>query len=303
MSGLKVIRRRISSVKSTKQITRAMKLVSAAKLRKAHDVAVLSRNYLTELERVLGKTSLFLPANFSHPLLATKREATIKRVYVIAGERGLCGAYNANLLKTVQRLDIDRTENIDTEEVPEFITMGRRATMHAKRVGWNLVATYEGLPEDASLWPIDELYNDLQEQFYSGRLSQVIIYYTEFVSAMTQRVKREVILPFKRPESPVIDTHEHSPDAHSLHSPYCRFSPDAGHIFSEAIDLYLRAKFYQAALESKASEHAARMTAMDAATNNADDLIEKLRLHYNRARQSAITRELIDIVGGAEAIK
>lgn len=294
MSGLKIIRRRIASVKSTKQITRAMKLVSAAKLRKAHDLAVESRFYLQELENVLHKTTRFISPSFQHPLLRKNTECNLRRVIVISGERGLCGAYNANILKLVQRREVEGNPSNC-----EFVAIGRRAANHARRYKWNLVSTLEGLPEDASSWPLEDILIQSLNDFSAGKIAELAIYYTHFVTALTQRVERQVILPF----TPNSDLENQSGSTETPEEPYCRFSPNAESIFAETITLVLRAKLQQAALESKASEHAARMTAMDAATNNADDLIEKLRLRYNRARQAAITRELIDIVGGAEAIK
>lgn len=296
-----------------------MKLVSAAKLRKAHEIAWGSRAFLREIEGILAISLPFLPASYSNPLIAQttplpQEQPTSdlpgKKVIVIAGERGLCGAYNTNILKFANR---EHTHAAGPK--PTFVTIGRRASAFARRANWEVSASFESLAEDASLWPIDEILAPILAEFIEGKLSEVVIYYTEFVSALTQQVKCEPLLPLSLAslEAGILDvgsterdeqTSSYSADLELKDRvPYCRFYPSAEKVFTMAVPLYLRSKLLQAALESKASEHASRMTAMDSATNNADDLIEKLRLFYNRARQATITRELIDIVGGAEAIK
>ncbi len=307
MSGLKVIRRRISSVNNTRQITRAMKLVSAAKLRRAHDAAVFGRQYLTGLESVLQITARLLPESFSHPLLQSHEEAQVRKVVVIAGERGLCGAYNTNLLKTV-----DRQERLFLQqagrggETIDFLPIGRRAVAYARRMGWSFTESFEGLSENVKQWPIEEIISIVRKDFEAGKIREAVIYYTSFAGTLSQEVKCETLFPFNA--SAYKSAYDEADKADSYHGSVgaegdYKFSPDAVTIFSSLISLVVQTKLLQAILEAKASEHASRMTAMDAATNNANELIEKLRLHYNRARQSTITRELIDIVGGAEATK
>jgi F-type H+-transporting ATPase subunit gamma len=157
-----------------------------------------------------------------------------------------------------------------------------------------VVDSHEGLPEDASTWPIEEIANPFIQDFQNGLCDEVVIYYTKFFSAVTQRVVRQPLLPFLPAEI--------SPATGALASRQGRkYSPQPEEIFASLIPQLIRTSICQAGFESKASEHAARMTAMDSATRNADDLIERLRLTYNRARQSAITKELLDILGGAEA--
>ena len=155
--------------------------------------------------------------------------------------------------------------------------------------------SYEGLAEDANLWPISEIVNSAIEDFEAGLCDEVVVYYTTFVSALTQEVTKEVLLPLAGSEEGKTEN-KNFPG-------HVKYDPSAEEIAANVLPLLARTKLLQAGLESKASEHAARMTAMDSATNNADDLIQSLRLYYNRARQGAITKELLDIVGGAEALQ
>jgi F-type H+-transporting ATPase subunit gamma len=287
MAGLKEIRRRIGSVKNTKQITRAMKLVSAAKLRRAQEEAVSGQRFCDELERALDSLLLILPENLDHPFLRKVDDEKPRREIIIAGDRGLCGAYNTNVIKSIA---------LHHRPANEYVALGRRAISAGKRNGWNVVEAHDELPEDAAQWPLDELAEELMEEFLTGRCSEVVVVYTKFLSAMSQEVTREVLLPLD-PQA----LREHAKAAGIRTEQETDPTPEE--IFKEILPLYVKARLREAGLHAKASEHASRMTAMDSASRNADDLIEKLRLYYNRARQSAITRELIDIVGGAEAIK
>lgn len=290
MAGLKEIRRRITSVKNTKQITRAMKLVSAAKLKRAQDAAVGGRDFSRRLGDVISTLQSELPSDFSHPLLKVADEVKTRRIVVVSGERGLCGAYNANIIKSVVLQESQPGLKV------EVVGVGRRSAAALRRLKFNILDSVEGLPEDSSQWPIDAIAEGLIRDFSAGKVDEVVLYYTTFVSALTQRVTREVLLPLSNL------TAEGSSEPISADS-RTKLRPSAEEILAKVIPMILKMRVRQAILESKASEHAARMTAMDSATNNANDLIERLRLFYNRARQSTITRELIDIVGGAEAIK
>ncbi len=293
MASLKEIRRRIGSVSNTKQITRAMKLVSAAKLRRAQDGAINGRSYSNRLRGIISTLLGELPGDFHHPLLDVREEVKSRRVIVISGERGLCGAYNANVLKA-----IDATEAKEADVNLSFVAIGGRTVSAGKRAGWNMIESHERLSENATEWPVADIANEAIEAFSSGKCDEVVIYYTKFVTAMTQVVTREVLLPvskesLKSEDSDVeIDENVKAP----------KTDPSPNILLSNLIPLIVTATIRQAGLESKASEHAARMTAMDSATKNADELTDKLTLYYNRARQSAITTELIDIVGGAEAV-
>jgi F-type H+-transporting ATPase subunit gamma len=260
-----------------------MKLVSAAKLRRAQDAAQGGRSFSSRLGSVMSQVAAALPADFSHPLFEERDEIRTRGVVLIAGERGLCGAYNSNVFKSYSAKD-------GVSDVPNRVmAIGKRSAEFSRRMKMDELGSYESLPENAGEWPIAEMVGQLIESFVSGECDEVVVYYTEFVSAMTQEVRREVLLPFSNDQES--GDEEVSP----------KFDPRPEDILEKLVPLLVQTKLTQAALESKASEHAARMTAMDSATRNADELIDKLRLFYNRARQTAITTELIDIVGGAEA--
>lgn len=298
MSGLKAIRRRITSVKNTKQITRAMKLVSAAKLRRAQDAALSGRRYRDELNDILRRIIAELPQDFSHPLLERRTEIKKRRAIVIGGSRGLCGAYNANVAKAVQLNEESALASDSVSVTP----IGKQAGIAGKRFGWPLSTFAEELDDDAALWPVTILAEKLVAEYIAGEFDELVVYYTKFVSAMTQEVTRTVILPFTPDQAAtLVPEQDAALKAAEVHA--TRFDPEPLVMLTKLLPVLIGSHIRQAGLEAKASEHAARMTAMDSATRNADDLIGQLKLFYNRARQTAITRELIDIVGGAEAIK
>jgi F-type H+-transporting ATPase subunit gamma len=283
MSGLKAIRRRLSSVKNTKQITRAMKLVSAAKLKRAQDAALGGRKFSERLGEVLKTSIKALPQSFTHPLIEV-REVKKTAYVVFSGERGLCGAYNSNIFKAISAEVKSRT----SEAV--CFAVGKRSESSIKRLGLNLSQSFVGLPEDAGLWPMDDLGAKLVAMYSAKEVDEVILIYTKFLSAMNQEIVSAQLLPF------ALDS-----DSETVSD--AKIEPSAEEVFAEILPLTLKTKLFQAGYESKACEHASRMTAMDSATRNADELMDKLRLFYNRARQRVITAELLDILGGAEAQK
>jgi len=296
VGGLKEIRRRITSVSNTKQITRAMKLVSAAKLRRAQDAALNGRAYSDKLIAVVQNLLAELSEDFSHPLLEERKEVKRRLSVVISGERGLCGAYNTNVLKAIEK-DV-RAAKCETT----FIVIGARTVSSAKRFGWDTLGAYEKLPENAAMWPIEEINQQMISGFLDEKYDEVNLFYTKFNSAISQVVTKETVLPLSRESLQTLAAAVEKDTSESKNAGM-KVSPSAEQLIANLIPLVIAARLRQAGLESKASEHASRMTAMDSATKNADDLTAKLKLFYNRARQSAITTELIDIVGGAEAVK
>lgn len=287
MSGLKTIRRRLVSVKNTKQITRAMKLVSAAKLKKAQEAALGGRKFSEKLSRALSSAISRLPENLNHPL--TEVRVVNKRAYVVfSGERGLCGGYNTNLAKFAQNLVATSGSN------NQCFVVGRRAESAAKRYSWSVSSALVGLAEDPASWPLNELGSELVHLYESKQVDEVVLVYTKFISTMNLEVTAEKLIPFAL-EDAGLNTESVQQNI--------KVEPSPIEVFSQLLPLVIKTKLFQAAFESKACEHAARMTAMDSATRNANDLIEKLLLYYNRARQRAITAELLDILGGAEAQK
>lgn len=295
--SLKEIRRRITSVNNTKQITRAMKLVSAAKLRRAQEAAEGGRSFGGRLAELLETVSADLPVGATHPLLE-KRPSVAKRcLIVIAGERGLCGAFNTNVIKKVT------AELLSSSSPVDVVVVGKRAVGAAKRFGWNIVREYEALPDSVAQWPTSEMAEFVMNGFCAGDYDEVSIVFTEFVSAMTQKVKTQALLPFTATSAAKgnIAESDVSLDSQEVTSGRTKYDPAPLAILHGLLPLLVKTQVCQAAFESKASEHGARMSAMDSATRNADELSDKLRLYYNRARQSAITTELIDVIGGAEA--
>jgi F-type H+-transporting ATPase subunit gamma len=288
VSNLKIIRRRISSVSNTKQITRAMKLVSAAKLRRAQEGALGGRSYAERLGGVLANVLVDLSPGFRHPLLEFHPQAKKKLIVYVAGERGLCGSFNSSVFKEIAARESAAERDLD------FIPVGKKAVAEARKWGWTVVASFEGLAEDAALWPLDELRQKIIEGFVAGEYTEVVLYYTKFISVVRQEVTKSLLLPL---DLKTIETGGAKVEEPGV----VGYDPRPEELLGKLLPLLLSTKLRQAGLESKASEHAARMRAMDSATRNADELIEKLRLYYNRARQRAITTELIDIVGGAEA--
>jgi F-type H+-transporting ATPase subunit gamma len=268
-----------------------MKLVSAAKLRRAQEAAVNGRGFSVKLKGVLDVVCSNLSEDFKNPLLEKRSNISKRRIIVIAGERGLCGAYNTSVFNAVEAQDL---ANPDAEL--DFVPIGRRSVAYAKQNSWKISSQYEGLGEDAGSWPIAEIVENQIRDFRKGECDEVVLYYTEFISVMTQQVKREVLLPFS-----VDAVGSDSQEDEEVVKTEAKFDPRPEELVAKMIPLLINTQLTQAGLDSKASEHASRMTAMDSATRNADELTDTLKLFYNRARQSAITTELIDIVGGAEA--
>lgn len=295
MAGLKEIRRRIGSVQNTRQITRAMKLVSAAKLKRAQDAALNGRHFTNELRDSLDTVIGDLPSTFNSPVLQAHEDIKRRRIILVGGERGLCGPYNTNIIREIHN---DLT---GSDVKNEFIPIGKRMVLAAKRFEWDVVESFEDLSEDATVWEMDEVVQKCVDDFVAGEYDELRIYYTEFVSAVTQNVKKYTLLPMSATGEKVDDALPTKGAA--CMNPKLKYDPLPETMFEKLYPLTLLAYIKLAGLEAKASEHASRMTAMDSASNNANELLEKLKLYYNRARQSAITTELMDVIGGAGALE
>src|SRR5271156_1866276 len=285
MATLKAIRRRIASVQSTQQVTRAMKLVSAAKLRRAQDALVKDRPYAEGLSRLAGSLlagqQMAPPPDAKHAGLIT----------VITSDRGLCGGYNANLIrKAEEQAGEMRKEGIE----PVIFAVGRKALDHFKRTGAKLGGQQiNNIPRLATMERASELADMMLNEFRAGQFEQTALIYSQFHSALSQRPTYERILPVETQEEP----------AQGVAGPTeYLIEPSRAELLPLIIQSYVESAVFHALLEAEASEHAARMTAMDAASSNAADMIDRLTLEMNRARQANITRELMDIVGGAEAL-
>ncbi len=285
MATLKAIRRRIASVQSTQQVTRAMKLVSAAKLRRAQDALIKDRPYAESLSRLAGS---LLAGQHMAPPPDAKHAGLIT---VITSDRGLCGGYNANLIrKAEEQAGEMRKEGIE----PVIFAVGRKALDHFKRTGAKLGGQQiNNIPRLATMERAGELAEMMLNEFRAGQFEQTALIYSQFHSALSQRPTYERILP--------VETQEEQTEGVAGPTEYL-IEPSRAELMPVIIQSYVESAVFHALLEAEASEHAARMTAMDAASSNAADMIDRLTLEMNRARQANITRELMDIVGGAEAL-
>lgn len=288
MAGLKELKRRLASVRTTRKTTYAMKLVSAAKLRRVQDTVTRASAYQIALEDLLNQ--LLLSADdtekLSHPLIEA-RDVGTSLLVIAGGSRGLAGGYNANINRAIERF-------VAGESVmPKFIAIGRRPVEYLRTTRRPAMANYENLPEDPFEWNLDTIANSVIESFKEGQIREVAVLYTKFTSALSVTPVIERLLPLSVAK-PNVGTG-------SVERRKVIFEPSRQSLLAELLPRILETKIRNACFNAKASEHGSRMTAMDAATKNADELTYKLQLTYNKVRQSGITSELLDILGGAEA--
>ncbi|HET6439332.1 MAG TPA: ATP synthase F1 subunit gamma [Anaeromyxobacter sp.] len=291
MPSLRDIRNRISSVRSTRQITRAMKMVSAAKLRRAQDAILRTRPYAQLLDQMLMRVAVRaaqedLPP---HPLLAV-RKPRVAEVVVITSDRGLAGGFNSNIARRTQRFLV---ENAERFEKVLLSTVGRkgRDAFRARRM--EVRKDYTGVHSDLRYERGEEIAEEYTERFLSGEVDAVYLCYNEFKSAISQKPVVVQLLPIESPPGA-------GPSAPAVDFLY---EPSRHELLGELLPRQVAMQVWRALLESAASEHGARMSAMESATKNAEDMISTLTLQYNRARQAYVTKELLEIVSGAEALK
>lgn len=291
MANLKEIRQRIRSVKSTQQITKAMKMIAAARLRKAQEAIVAKRPYAHRIRDIIASLATRTDAN-DHPLLA-KRTPKKVLLLILTSDRGMCGGFNVNTARaTVKYI----TQNEETHESIELAIIGKKGLEYfRRRPQYAISKEYRGILENIDYEKAKTVGDEVIASYTDEGLDAVLMVYNEFKSAMTQQVIVEQLLPVV-PE----ETLEDDVAATMLDFEY---EPSKADVLDEVLPLHVNTQIYRAILESIASEMGARMTAMDAATRNAQELISKLTLKYNRARQAAITTELMEIIGGAEALK
>lgn len=285
MATLRDIRHRIGSVKNTKQITRAMKVVAASRLRRSQERIFNARPYANQMMALLESLAGRLGEQ-QHPLLARRPERKILLV-VVTADRGLCGAFNANLLRTAQNYIRERGE-----DKISLVTVGRKGRDFFRRRSVNITAEYVNIFKQLEFSQAKELADKIIDLYTKEAVDAVDLIYNEFKSMMVQNVKVERYLPIE----PI-----GAAEGEFL-TDYIYEQPPA-EILNTLLPRYVGVEVFRAFLESQAAEYAARMTAMDSATNNADELIETLRLKLNRLRQAGITREIIEIVSGAQALE
>ncbi len=300
MPSLKDIRRRIGSVKNTQKITRAMKLVSAAKLRRAQEAMLMLRPYAQKHREMLSSLAAQVADGEAvHPLL--ERRPEVKRVGVLAmnSDRGMCGAFNAGLQKTVERYRQERLAESNIEEVVLY-PLGKRIVGHVRRSELPTGEAFGEIIPSAEMERVRHITKRLVDDFKSGAVDEVVIVSNRFISALTQTPTVQPLLPVMPPEAD--DEGEGMADP-AAGGGDLFYEPDQVSLLQYVVPRYVEVQVRQAILESIAAEHASRMNAMSNATDNASEMIGNLTLQMNRARQAAITTELMEIIGGAEALK
>jgi F-type H+-transporting ATPase subunit gamma len=296
MPSLKAIRTRITSVKNTRKITRAMKLVSTAKLRRAQEALIAARPYSTAISEVVSDLSGVAGAD-SHKLFE-ERALAKAAVVVMTSDRGQAGAFNANVVKAVERYAANELSG--ASEVSLRI-IGRKGNQYFSRRRAT-VTSFDGAPTGATALELArETANRVIADFTSGKVDRVFVVYNEFKSALSQITRVKQLLPVV-PEKAAAPAAGHTPTSPDTASDFL-YEPGKQELLNRLVPLYVQIQLYRASLESIAAFFAAQMTAMENATKNAGDMIARLTLSYNRARQAAITKELLEIIGGAEALK
>jgi F-type H+-transporting ATPase subunit gamma len=293
MATLRDIRRRIRSVESTQKITRAMKLVAAAKLRRAQERIVSARPYAVKMAELLS--SLVRRAEGeAHPLLV-RRPAARKRLVIITADKGLCGAFNSNILRASLAFLREQGETNVT-----LVVVGKKARDFYRRRQYEIKSEMLGFFDRLAYSHAQELAGGLMQEYLSGEVDEVHLLYNEFRSVAVQRVKREQLLPIESAEA--VDGQGNQGGAAGAAGDYI-YEPSPEAILAALLPRHVTTQVYRALMESVAGEYGARMTAMEAATKNAKEMISVLSIQYNKARQERITKELLDIVGGAEALR
>ena len=288
MPTLLDFRRRIRSVKNTQQITRAMKFVAAARLRRAQEAALAARPYAKELLRVLRST-IGRIAEPQHPLLARRPEQRVLAL-VLTGERGLAGAFNTNVLRRANeffRANKDRKLSV--------VAVGKKGRDALRKAGFNLIAEYINVLARVEFATVREIANLVTDLYAKGEIDSVYIIFSEFKTVMSANLVVEKLVPVDPDQ-----VKEATDQPSSAHVDYLYEQP-AEQLLDKLLPRYVESQVQRAMLESSAAEHAARMTAMESATKNAGDVIEALTLHMNKVRQAAITKEIIEIVSGASS--
>tara|TARA_B100001540_G_C15815487_1_gene647042 strand:+ start:4575 stop:5438 length:864 start_codon:yes stop_codon:yes gene_type:complete len=285
MANLKEIRSRITSVGSTMQITSAMKMVSAAKLKRAQDAVTQMRPYANKLTELLVNLSSTLDSS-EGGVYSENRELKNVLLVIVTSNRGLCGGFNANIIKKAKSLMEGDFKNLGID----ILSIGRKSSEHFTKNGYNVISTHDELYSDLTYSNTSEIAKSIMESFTNSEYDKVVLLYNQFKNAATQIVMDEQYLP--------VDSAE---DSEAPIGDYI-FEPNQKDIVENLIPKSLKTQLFKAVLDSHASEHGARMTAMHKATDNAGELKKELTLSYNKARQAAITGEILEIVGGAEAL-
>jgi len=295
MANLRDIRRRIKSVKNTAQITKAMQLVAGAKMKKAQNQATVGRAYADQMNRILIHLKAHVEEEV-HPLLAQRPEGGKTLMLVISTDKGLCGGLNTNLLRKVRV-----ASNTDTA----YVTIGKKLRGQLAKTQSNLLADFI-IKDPVHFVEVRPIGKFLTEQFLSGAYDRIAVAFTNFISTISQEPWVSTLLPIdpdKLAERRSYEQHETLVDREELMARDYIFEPNPEGLFDALLPQYINYQLYQMMLEARASEHSARMVAMKAATDNANDMIEALSLEYNKMRQAAITSELLEITTAMKAME
>jgi F-type H+-transporting ATPase subunit gamma len=294
MPSLKDVRTRIDSVNSTKQITSAMKMVAASKFRKSQNAIHTMRPYAAKLNEIFQNINESLDQD-SIGIYGQKREINRVLIVPITSNRGLCGAFNSNIIKTVQRLIASDYAALNALGKVDILCIGKKASDYFSKVAVNPIERYDHLFNQLHFEAVFPLADDLMKRFATKRYDCIVLVYNQFKNASTQIISTEQFLPIGSIKKEKTQATAQTVDY--------LFEPGKKEIVEELIPSILKVQFYKALLDSFAAEHGARMVAMSQATDNATEMIKTLKLQYNKARQAAITGEILEIVGGAEALK
>lgn len=296
MAGLKEVRVRIASVESTKQITNAMKMVSASKLRKAQNTIVRLRPYEAKMHEILHHIQSKIQ---DLPLAdyAQKRENKKALIIVITSNKGLCGNFNSSVIKEALNAINNKYFQLNNDEKLDIITIGRKGTDYFRKRKYNVIKDFDNLFLNLTYENTEAVIKPVMDSYLKGQYDVVDIIYNKFKNASVQILSNECFLPVETESFAAADKKKNKSDVDYL------YEPDKLEIVSQLIPKILKLRFHRAILDSNAAEHGARMTAMHKATDNATELIKSLRLYYNKVRQATITKEILEIVGGAEALK
>jgi F-type H+-transporting ATPase subunit gamma len=288
MASMREIRSRINATKKTSQITKAMHMVSASKLKKAERAIKEYRPLMYRLREMID--NLIDSGEVTHPML-TEREIKKTCYIIVSSDRGLAGPYNSSVFKAFNKHISETHKNND-----EFVVapIGHKAMSYVKRSKYNLLLDEAiNVRDDIQFIDFKSVTNSFIDSYLKGEIDKIVVFYNQFVNTITQEVKNEQLLPIQKQEND---------DKGTIGKLLYNYEPNPTSIINHLLPMYVENTLYGFILDGKASEHAARMTAMKSATDNAEDLIKTLQLHYNRARQAAITIELTDIIGGANAV-
>lgn len=292
MANLKEVRTRIVSVKSTQQITNAMKMVAAAKLRKAQNAIIQLRPYAGKLSEILDGLMASLEGSHLNGL-ATPREVKKVLLIPISSNRGLCGSFNANVIKACRQLAESTYPKQWAQGQVDVLSVGKKARETLQRQGFQLVENHDYLFDELTFNQVAKLAEKLIELYQNGTYDCIQVVYHRFKNAAVQQLTVETFLP--------VQLNQTDAENQGFQTEFL-FEPDRDELVNSLIPKSLKIQFYKMLLDSNASEHGARMTAMHQATDNAAELLKNLQLSYNKARQAAITSEILEIVGGAEAL-